>query len=623
MASPKRSANRLKFSREPLDIDDLTSASSFSGIRDVIESHFGRPDASGNPPVFETDPTRMQYVWKPEQATVSVRLCADLIERLERESIQMFRAITNRGSEIGGILLGYVMSRNPLCVIVEDYEPVPCAFTLGSSFVLSGDELAVLREMVARRKEEEDGLTVVGFFRSNVRPTCALREEDLSMFDSLFPEEHNVFVVAKPFTRKPCQGAIFVREQGRIRSEASYLEFPFSKAELEKTEALQPAIRLIRDAEMPASEDDSVSTEVPEAPPAPVIAFTTPAPPAPKAPAPPAPPAAKPPEPAAVETRAVPRATTPAPPAPPAAKPPAPAAVETRFTPRAATPAPPAAETRTAPAATTSAPPAPPVSRPPAPAAETRIAPRAATPAPPAPPVSKPAEPAAEARVKPRATAPAPPVAEPKPRIDPPKPPAAAETRAAPPPAPALRVPSEPAPATGREFEGFAFAKAPEPSGSGRWMIMVLVLVLLGGAGFLWVSSSRREAAKPAAVQPVATAPAPTAPEPASAAPVEQPLIELRVEGAEGGVTVRWDATQPEVSSATKGRIAFQDGGVSSSFDLSSAELKKGAYTYKPKANDLTIRLETGPGTYGSIRVLGATRLKKPAAVPKTPGKRP
>jgi hypothetical protein len=592
----------------------------------------------------------MQYVWKPEQATVSVRLCADLIERLERESIQMFRAITNRGSEIGGILLGYVMSRNPLSVIVEDYEPVACAFTLGSSFVLSSDELATLREMVARRKEEEDGLTVVGFFRSNVRPTCALREEDLSLFDSLFPEEHNIFVVAKPFTRKPCQGAIFVREQGRIRSEASYLEFPFSKAELEKTEALQPAIRLIRDADLPASEDDFVSTEAPEAPPAPVIAIATPAPPAPRASAPPAPPVFKPPEPAAVETRTLPRATTPAPPAAPVARTPVSGAAETRMAPRAATPAPPAppvsrppappaaetrsvpgaatsaspappvskpplpaaGETRTVPGAATSAPPAPPVSRPPAAAAaETRLPPRAATPAPPAPPVAKPAEPAAEARIKPRAPASAPPPAEAKPRIDPPKPPAAAQ-----------RAPSEPVRAPAQEFEGFAFSKVPEQSSSGRWMIMVLVLFLLGAAGFLWISSSRREAAKPVVVQPVATEPAPVAPESAGTAASEQPSIELRVEGAEGGVTVRWDATQPEVSSASKGKITFQDGGVSSSFDLSSVDLKKGAYTYKPKADDLTIRLETGPGTFGSIRVLGATRLKKPAATPKTPAKR-
>ena len=44
MASPKRNANRRKFNRQPLDVDDLTSASSFSGIREVVESHFSSSD---------------------------------------------------------------------------------------------------------------------------------------------------------------------------------------------------------------------------------------------------------------------------------------------------------------------------------------------------------------------------------------------------------------------------------------------------------------------------------------------------------------------------------------------------------------------------------------------------
>ncbi|MGD0201612.1 MAG: hypothetical protein ABSD27_12750, partial [Bryobacteraceae bacterium] len=260
MASPKRSANRPKFDRKPIDLDDLTNASSFSGIRDVIESHFGKPETSESgtqppgpkavpasgpaaPSVFETDPTRLEYVWEPEEAPISVRLGAELIERLEKESLEIFRAITNRGSEIGGFLLGHVLPAGPLTVVVEDYEPVACAYSLGPTFMLSGEEQQRMRETITRRRAA-GGLAVVGFFRSNTRPALVMTEEDSVLFERLFPEEHNIFLMAKPYSRKPCQGAIFVREDRKVRCEASYLEFPFSRAELEKSGALEAAIRV-------------------------------------------------------------------------------------------------------------------------------------------------------------------------------------------------------------------------------------------------------------------------------------------------------------------------------------------------------------------------------------------
>ncbi|MGA2436494.1 MAG: hypothetical protein ABSG25_14560, partial [Bryobacteraceae bacterium] len=257
MASIKRSSSRRKFNRDRIDIDDLMNASSFSGIRDVIESHFSKPDTaamdSGDMAtgafIVETDPVRLQYAWEPQQVPVSVRFAAELIERLERQSLEIFRAITSRGSEIGAILLGQVApSRPPLTVIVEDYEPFVCSYSRGPSYLLSDQEREGLRAAVARRKAT-GGLSVVGFFRSNTRAALAMPDEDLSLFDEIFPEGHCIFAMAKPFSRKPCQGAVFVREGTFVKHDASYLEFPFSKAELETAGSLIPAIRLIRQSE--------------------------------------------------------------------------------------------------------------------------------------------------------------------------------------------------------------------------------------------------------------------------------------------------------------------------------------------------------------------------------------
>jgi len=189
MASPKRNANRPKFDRKPIDLDDLTNASAFGGIRDVIESHFGKPETSGGaepaepetlasdgsaaPPVFETDPSRFEYLWNPKESPLSVRLGAEVIGRLEKESLDIFRAITNRGSEIGGLLLGRVAPGRPSIVIVEDFEPVVCAYTLGPTFLLSGDEQQRMREAISQRKPADD-IQVVGFFRSNTRPVLSM-----------------------------------------------------------------------------------------------------------------------------------------------------------------------------------------------------------------------------------------------------------------------------------------------------------------------------------------------------------------------------------------------------------------------------------------------------------------
>lgn len=611
MSSPKRSVNRRKFSRDPLDVEDLTSASSFSGIRDVIESHFAKPDAPGATPlVTETDPTRFQYAWEPSQTPVSVRFSADLIARLEKESLDIFRAITNRGSEIGGVLLGYVLSRSPFSVLVEDYEPFPCSFSLGPTFRLSPEEVDKLGEAVARRKGAS-GVIAVGFFRSNTRPVCALSEDDLALFDKLFPEEHNIFALAKPFSRKPCVGAIFVREQGRIRSESSYLEFPFSRAELEKTGALQPALRVVDAA--PAAESAPAPQPEPEPerpvpppraaepvkPAAPPVRVTvqpafrrpeTPAPP-PVAPPPPPPPPPKVEIKPIAESRSVvtpappvfrrPESPAPPPPPPPAAPPPSPVrpVVPTRptFTP-VARPIP-RPETK---------PPIVPTAKPePKPAVK-----------PPVERLSFPPKPLASPRIpEPVAVAPAKPEPKPEPRLDP---------RPAPEPEPAPKTvrpafagvekpsESEPAPVP-TEFSFHYGTEAPSQGKRWRVILAIAAVLVVAIAGYYLFAGKSRSAPTP-----VATAP-------------PKINIALSVEGANSGVAIRWDGGNSAIAAAASGQLTVRDSGTPFFFDLTADDLKKGVYSYKPRTDDLAVRLEAGQAV-GSTRVLGARRLKKPGS---------
>jgi hypothetical protein len=93
----------------------------------------------------------------------------------------------------------------------------------------------------------------------------------------------------------------------------------------------------------------------------------------------------------------------------------------------------------------------------------------------------------------------------------------------------------------------------------------------------------------------------------------------LLVEAADSALMVRWDSSNPVIAAASSGSLTFVDGGVNSSFPLSSAELKQGAYKYKPRSNDLAIRLEVSgapgsPNVFGATRILGAQRMLAPAS---------
>jgi hypothetical protein len=66
------------------------------------------------------------YTWAVPQKPVAVRIPFALIDRLEHEAVESFRSLRSRGSEIGGLLLGYVSPGDPAVVSLEDYELVEC-----------------------------------------------------------------------------------------------------------------------------------------------------------------------------------------------------------------------------------------------------------------------------------------------------------------------------------------------------------------------------------------------------------------------------------------------------------------------------------------------------------------
>ncbi len=178
---------------------------------------------------FERDaPAVPAYTWAVPQKPVSVRIPLDLMEKLERETVENYRSLTSRGSEIGGVLFGAITPGTPAVVEIESYEPVPCEYATGPLYRLTEQELMRLDHAIAQKRAA--GIEPVGFFRSHTRKGLCLDAADLAMLDSHFAGPHQIAWVVRPSATKSSTGGIFIRENGVVHGEASYLEFPLRGA---------------------------------------------------------------------------------------------------------------------------------------------------------------------------------------------------------------------------------------------------------------------------------------------------------------------------------------------------------------------------------------------------------
>src|ERR1039457_6307733 len=110
----------------------------------------------------------LSFNWAVPQKPVSVRMPFALIDRLEHDAVESFRSLSSRGSEIGGLLLGYVSPGSPAAVSIEDYELIECDYSRGPLYRLSDAGMGLLERAIEQRRVS-GGLVVAGFFRSHTR----------------------------------------------------------------------------------------------------------------------------------------------------------------------------------------------------------------------------------------------------------------------------------------------------------------------------------------------------------------------------------------------------------------------------------------------------------------------
>ncbi len=165
------------------------------------------------------------FTWEVPGKPVSVAIPLALMDLLEQETVQSFRSLSSLGSEIGGVLFGTAAPGKTTLVTISSYEQVTCDYSLGPLYHLSENDLGQLDRAISRAKAS--GMVPVGFFRSHTRKGLGLDGDDKRLLDLKFPESYSIALLIRPYAAKASTAGIFIRENGEVRSETSYLEFPF------------------------------------------------------------------------------------------------------------------------------------------------------------------------------------------------------------------------------------------------------------------------------------------------------------------------------------------------------------------------------------------------------------
>jgi hypothetical protein len=220
-------------------------------------------------------------------------------EWLERQALDSLRALTKRGSEIGGLLLGRI-SPDPHAILIEELEAVACDYSRGPFYLLSEADEARLQAAIAQPRPS---LAVVGFFRSNARKELALSPDDLTLAEKYFPGPDSVVLLVKPFSMKPSLGAWFL---GQDNFASAAIEFTFRRAARIQDRPLPLPSKPPTPFTPPPASPVATPSATPFTPP-PASPSTTPSAPPPASPVatpsapPPAAPPAPPPTPTAVD----------------------------------------------------------------------------------------------------------------------------------------------------------------------------------------------------------------------------------------------------------------------------------------------------------------------------------
>ena len=152
------------------------------------------------------------YVWEPPGKHLTILLALGLVDRLKAFLEKDFAD----GREAGGMLLGRTdtSSSGASIVTLDDFLPVESDRRHGDFYNVTGKDRQTFSKELAERAGRP-GDSVVGFFRSHVRPGLFLDSADFSIMREFFsaPDRVALLVSWNPEPR----GGFFLWENGAIR----------------------------------------------------------------------------------------------------------------------------------------------------------------------------------------------------------------------------------------------------------------------------------------------------------------------------------------------------------------------------------------------------------------------
>ena len=173
------------------------------------------------------------YTWPGSNASVSVQLNLDVVDKLLPEVLSGIGATPRRAAERGGLLLGSIQQKGSQSIVfIEDFKPVACSHKTGPSFELSDADATVFdRAFASVRPGGPTAPYAVGYYRSHTREGLTLAPSDLQILKDYFPAAANVALIIKPFATRTSTAGFFLRNGGQF-PEKSPQEFAFKSTEL-------------------------------------------------------------------------------------------------------------------------------------------------------------------------------------------------------------------------------------------------------------------------------------------------------------------------------------------------------------------------------------------------------
>lgn len=182
--------------------------------------------------------------WTDPDSGAVFTIGSDLIQQLRAYVFEGFHIVPKRGAEMGGLLLGRILSTEPLALEVTGFEPVTCEYRYGPSYILSDADRARLSLALGRfnapsRTGPSSSIaTVIGYFRSCTGRDLALDAADQQLMRNFFPDSSQIVLSIHPSSPMECEAWFFHRHDGVLPRLPAHPPQPFG--------VYQPPTRLER-----------------------------------------------------------------------------------------------------------------------------------------------------------------------------------------------------------------------------------------------------------------------------------------------------------------------------------------------------------------------------------------